>query len=1027
MKVHLLFGVCLVLIFACGKGYTDRENTLSQRAQNTYTEGQYAAAMHLFDSLIILGIEDGDWEMVDNAHLKFNVCAERIRNYDESPKVSAYIEQALIADPDVDSIHWYNWAKEKALYLAVTNEVEEAIRILKDIEPHIAQLDDKKYIGSFYDYLNMLYIQEEDYTQAILAGEKGIRYSMQSKEPEDTDIPWMYLNTAECYKLKGLINESTLYAHRGHSWLLRTGRNPQIIESFEPAFLMAQAENYLLSKQYHEANQIYRQVISTIGSSDNTMSTFFAYDGIITAMAAMGLEDSVIHYASEALKVLEQKDVDSIFRRKESNYLILELANAYRIQKKYPICDSLFILYTSGSDTSMASDQSLQYAAYSSLRKLSNNVSNRGALEILNAYDQVCEGSSTPFRYTQSILEKLWEIKNMEDDSSLIYLNFVDRCLNRASDSTYLYHYWLNRSSELHSYQNIPLQNNLTRPEYNRNSLHDENDIESYYWYVKYRTDLDEVERLNEYQIYFQELRDYITNRAVFGKNQQSIIRRQRKYLKEIAALSADMYLENQDEEYLELSLEILEFYKNLNFRLKLRSYILHRVAGYDTQLLDQEQALSSKIHFYADLIKYTVRDSFSAPFLDRYLDYYDSLSIAFDELKQKIAIEYPDYFKYKYALNQSFDAQTLMDSIPKNTIALDFIDFDDRCYTFVFSQDSKSLLKTHSTNRSIQEKAVNISDVWENVSPLIREHENILIAPDVMTAKISFDTMQFDGQSLIDQYNIYYAFSLSQNLIWSSSHTHDTQETRMTAIAPGFSDRLKKKIKRRNYQVSNTWYQLLQQPFTVKLLNDKLSKIHSKELIAGQATLTNLAKNNHGKILHIGTHSFTDESDAMQDKMALVPDQNHNEGYVSAAELYEQVINYDLAVLSSCESATGKESVENLRGLADAFYVSGCQNIIGTLWSVDEQSTCLLMKIFYTHLGDGLSTANALRQAKLDFKKKYSQFEDPFYWAGIVLVGNSQDLKIPSHNFFTWYFTLLSILIGFFIAFVVFLYHKKK
>jgi len=55
----------------------------------------------------------------------------------------------------------------------------------------------------------------------------------------------------------------------------------------------------------------------------------------------------------------------------------------------------------------------------------------------------------------------------------------------------------------------------------------------------------------------------------------------------------------------------------------------------------------------------------------------------------------------------------------------------------------------------------------------------------------------------------------------------------------------------------------------------------------------------------------------------------------------------------------------------------------------VDDASTELLVKQFYTHLAQKEDEASALRQAKLDYLKSKDD-RPPFFWAPFVVVGDA-------------------------------------
>lgn len=75
-----------------------------------------------------------------------------------------------------------------------------------------------------------------------------------------------------------------------------------------------------------------------------------------------------------------------------------------------------------------------------------------------------------------------------------------------------------------------------------------------------------------------------------------------------------------------------------------------------------------------------------------------------------------------------------------------------------------------------------------------------------------------------------------------------------------------------------------------------------------------------------------------------------------------------DLVVLSACETGLGDVAGgEGVFGLQRAFHVTGCKNVVASLWQVPDQSTAALMTVFYHELWEkGRSPIDALRHAQL-------------------------------------------------------------
>ena len=97
-----------------------------------------------------------------------------------------------------------------------------------------------------------------------------------------------------------------------------------------------------------------------------------------------------------------------------------------------------------------------------------------------------------------------------------------------------------------------------------------------------------------------------------------------------------------------------------------------------------------------------------------------------------------------------------------------------------------------------------------------------------------------------------------------------------------------------------------------------------------------------------------------------------------------------NLVTLSACETALTKvRGGEDWAGMSRGFIYAGTPSILATLWSVDDKSTAILLKNFYTNwLTKGMSKPAALRQAQLALKS-IPEYSHPFYWAPFVMIGD--------------------------------------
>ena len=102
-----------------------------------------------------------------------------------------------------------------------------------------------------------------------------------------------------------------------------------------------------------------------------------------------------------------------------------------------------------------------------------------------------------------------------------------------------------------------------------------------------------------------------------------------------------------------------------------------------------------------------------------------------------------------------------------------------------------------------------------------------------------------------------------------------------------------------------------------------------------------------------------------------------------------EKALPIELLVLSACETASGDTRAS--LGLAGIAIRSGARSTLGTLWQVSDEATAIFMTEFYRQLAkSNISKAEALRNAQLAVMEN-RQYQNPYFWAPFVIVGNWQ------------------------------------
>jgi hypothetical protein len=175
--------------------------------------------------------------------------------------------------------------------------------------------------------------------------------------------------------------------------------------------------------------------------------------------------------------------------------------------------------------------------------------------------------------------------------------------------------------------------------------------------------------------------------------------------------------------------------------------------------------------------------------------------------------------------------------------------------------------------------------------------------------------------------------------------------------------------------------------------------------LITGaKATEKSFVSRSHKKdyILHISTHGFFHDSEAFVTPMqnsgllfansqqywmndALVDNINVADGILRADEIAKlDLIGCRLVVLSACQTGLGESNSEGVYGLQRAFKLAGAENILMSLWSVDDAATRKLMTLFYSGLITGQPPQVALTNAQ---NRMRCEGYSPDKWAAFVLL----------------------------------------
>ena len=154
--------------------------------------------------------------------------------------------------------------------------------------------------------------------------------------------------------------------------------------------------------------------------------------------------------------------------------------------------------------------------------------------------------------------------------------------------------------------------------------------------------------------------------------------------------------------------------------------------------------------------------------------------------------------------------------------------------------------------------------------------------------------------------------------------------------------------------------------------------QVYTEDEFTGKKTGETVQK---GGLIHFSTHGFMSGRAKGRFSGLVVYD-----GYIFIIDIFNWNMNSDMVVLSACQTGMGRLlEGDEMVGLSRAFLQAGSNNLVATLWSVQDKATQILMVNFYKKILSGKSKAESLREAQLELMKKYP---NPFYWAPFIIFG---------------------------------------
>jgi len=276
-----------------------------------------------------------------------------------------------------------------------------------------------------------------------------------------------------------------------------------------------------------------------------------------------------------------------------------------------------------------------------------------------------------------------------------------------------------------------------------------------------------------------------------------------------------------------------------------------------------------------------------------------------------------------------------------------------------------------------------------------------------------------FDGLPYLLKSYAYTMHTSARLWLWHKSHTKQNTADVM-AFAPFAEDG--DATQTAQLRDAASWL-----PYSSEEANLVIELTGGRLFMGERATETNFVRNmGRAAVLHLATHAEVDSRSPEFSRFIFNRD-GQNDGQLHLYELYGLSGNAEMAVLNACNTGLGKyQEGEGLIGFARGFLYMGVPNVLVSLWPLSDRSSYSITESFYKFLLDGEGKSEALRLAQLAYLEKAdAKWSDPFYWAGVSLIGDHAPLRSVSS--FSWVWQAMGALSLVTLLIVAILYFRKK
>lgn len=508
-----------------------------------------------------------------------------------------------------------------------------------------------------------------------------------------------------------------------------------------------------------------------------------------------------------------------------------------------------------------------------------------------------------------------------------------------------------------------------------------------------------------------------------FETSEKDFQKRIRAFLNwSLRQLSIDYEIHN-DPEVLQLIFECMEKSKSImiNRNFARTQSISNR--DIPEEIIDEEKSILMEYQYYFEKYekeKFDLNDSIENEYVNRMFDLEEQKQDLLDHLKG----EYLDYYKERYT-----QRVTRLDEIQKYATDNDlgFLIYhwgDDHILSLLINQDEIKFIRNpigdleqliaefksefepdteleSGFKRKINKFITLSSILYDKILGNHIDSElpfNIAIIPDGPLVNLPFgillegdvgeDTSFKDLPYVIKKHAISYMGSASQVLV---DYNRKAKEKQYIGFAPQYEGEESEVMTSADFVGRN----IVLDPLIYNSEEiEKSAQLFDGEIVLGERATVSRFRSlaSSYDYLHLAMHAKVSNDFPLESHLNFaVEDSLGTDGNLEVREIAKMQLDNQLVVLSACETNVGESVLgEGVLGIARAFNLASCHNLVMSSWVVDDKSSSEILVSFFQNLKNDMNPATSLRNAKLEYLNNSSMINaHPSYWASFNYFGS--------------------------------------